>query len=85
MIEVAVGRAVAGAMDNHLEHCPVFPMAKEHRKTLYGNGKDGLTVRVDRLEQTRSTFDWLWKAGVVALLTSSSTLLAARFLPQLFG
>ena len=37
---------------------------REHHKSLYGNGREGLTIRVDRIETSQSTAHKLWMAMV---------------------
>ena len=33
---------------------------EDHHKTLYGNGREGLKIRVDRIETSHSTAKKLW-------------------------
>ena len=37
---------------------------QEHHKTLYGNGREGLNIRVDRIETSQSTAHKVWLAMV---------------------
>lgn len=41
---------------------------QEHKKVLFGNGREGLKIRVDRIETSQSTVQKLWvtMAGVIS-------------------
>jgi hypothetical protein len=41
---------------------------QDHHKTLYGNGREGLKIRVDRIETSQSTVQKMWvaMAGVIS-------------------
>tara|TARA_Y100000593_G_scaffold76327_1_gene141056 strand:+ start:1324 stop:1572 length:249 start_codon:yes stop_codon:yes gene_type:complete len=45
---------------------------QDHHKTLYGNGRDGLAIRVDRIETSQSTAHKMW----VAMVGVASTVIA---------
>jgi hypothetical protein len=49
----------------------VLELVKKHNETLYGNGRPGLTTRLDRLEQAegrRSRGVWVVAAAVVGVI-----------------
>ena len=37
---------------------------RDHHKILYGNGREGLKIRVDRIETSQSTAHKMWLAMV---------------------
>lgn len=46
----------------------VLDLVKKHEETLYGNGRVGLTTRIDRLEQTHERGrKWFWAVAAVML------------------
>ena len=47
-------------------------ISKDHHSTLYGNGTDGLKIRVDRIETAHGTLNKVWlvaTAGVITVAT----------------
>jgi len=42
---------------------------QDHHKTLYGNGREGLNIRVDRIETSQSTAHKMWLLMVGAVGT----------------
>jgi hypothetical protein len=57
--------SIEGKLDNHIEKI------EDHESTLFGNGKDGLKIRVDRLEQDHAR----WKKGFIFFQTIVSGIL----------
>ena len=45
---------------------------QDHHKILYGNGREGLKIRVDRIETSQSTAHKMW----VAMVGVASTIIA---------
>ena len=45
---------------------------QDHHKILYGNGREGLKIRVDRIETSQSTAHKMW----VAMVGVASTVIA---------
>lgn len=46
----------------------IFDVYKGIKNTLYGNGSEGMKIKVDRLEQTESNRKWTIRAMVVTIL-----------------
>jgi len=47
-------------------------LVNDHQKTLYGNGSDGLKLKVDRIETAHKTLNKAWvfiTAGVITVAT----------------
>ena len=55
-------------IEAHVEN--LVNIEQEHSLLLRGNGKDGLVVRLDRLEQTGRKQSWTLRALFLALLTA---------------
>jgi len=46
----------------------IFDVYKGIKNTLYGNGSEGIKIKVDRLEQTENNRKWTIRAIVVMIL-----------------
>ena len=73
-------------IDEHVKD--IYVDIKEIKKTLFGNGKDGLCVRVDRIEQNKinaqQESDLSWKKiGGITIIISVVFTIVSFFLNKL--
>lgn len=70
-IEKLIQRTVAAGREySQAEHERISKMVDKMHDTLYGNGREGLTTTVDRLERAVEGAQDVWKKVVATLVTT---------------